>query len=168
MTKKIQVPTGARVLGPHDGQILGSPDGVRDRFMVDTSDSGGGFSLVEHLLAPRSIAAPVHRHSSEDEYTYVLEGRIGALLGDDEVVAEVGELIFKPRHQWHTFWNVGDSPGRVLEIICPGGLEELFRTLGSLESEPEPETLAALAATYGCDVDFERTGSVMERHGLSF
>lgn len=157
-----------QVLGPHDGQILGSPDGVRDRFMIDAVASGGGFSLVEHLMAPRSIAAPVHRHTREDEYTYVLEGRVGALLGEDEVFASVGDLIFKPRNQWHTFWNAGDSPARVLEIICPGGLEELFRELGLMTSEPEPETIAALAANYGCDADFERTGPLMERHGLAF
>lgn len=168
MTMSTKGETRASVLGPHDGQILGSPDGVRDRFMIDATTSGGGFSLVEHLLAPRSIAAPVHRHSREDEYTYVLEGRVGALLGEKELVAGVGELIFKPRDQWHTFWNAGDLPARVLEIICPGGLEELFRTLGLMTSEPEPEELAALAGNYGCDVDMDRTGPLMERHGLTF
>ncbi|MGZ8718415.1 MAG: cupin domain-containing protein, partial [Aeromicrobium sp.] len=85
-----------------------------------------------------------------------------------EVIAEVGDLIFKPRNQWHTFWNAGDSPARVLEIISPGGLEELFRELGLMTSEPEPDTVATLAANYGCEVDFERTGPLMERHGLGF
>lgn len=168
MNTKTEGETHVRLLGPHDGQILGSPDGVRDRFMVDAAVSGGRFSLIEHLMAPRSIAAPVHRHTREDEFTYVLEGRVGALLGEDEVFAEVGDLIFKPRDQWHTFWNAGDSPARVLEIISPGGLEELFRALGLMTSEPEPETIAALAADYGCDADFERTFPLMERHGLSF
>lgn len=168
MTTNTENGTRVRVLGPQDGQILGAPEGVRDRFMVDATASGGGFALVEHLMAPRSIAAPMHRHSREDEYTYVLEGRVGAMLGDDEVFAEVGDLVFKRRDQWHTFWNAGDEPARVLEIICPGGLEELFRTLGLMTSEPEPAELAALAANYGCDVDFERTLPLMERHGLTF
>ncbi len=30
----------ARVLGPNDGDIMGAPDGVRDRFMVGGGDSG--------------------------------------------------------------------------------------------------------------------------------
>ncbi|MDQ3155783.1 MAG: cupin domain-containing protein [Actinomycetota bacterium] len=168
MTMSTESEPRMQVLGPQDGQILGSPEGVRDRFLIDAKATGGRFSLVEHLMAPRSIAAPVHRHTREDEYTYVLEGRVGAMLGDNEVFAEVGDLIFKPRDQWHTFWNAGDSPARVLETICPGGLEELFRTLGLMTSEPDPETMAALAADYGCDVDFERTGPLMERHGLTF
>ncbi|MGZ5369900.1 MAG: cupin domain-containing protein [Aeromicrobium sp.] len=168
MTTNAENGTRVRVLGPQDGQILGSPGGVRDRFMADAAVSGGRFSLVEHLMAPRSIAAPVHRHTREDEFTYVLEGSVGAMLGEHEVIAEVGDLIFKPRNQWHTFWNAGDSPARVLEIISPGGLEELFRELGLMTSEPEPDTVATLAANYGCEVDFERTGPLMERHGLGF
>ena len=155
-------------MGRDDGQILGAPDGVRDRFLVGAEDSGGGFALVEHLMAPRALAAPLHRHTREDEYSYVLQGRVGALLGDEEVFADVGTLIFKPRSQWHAFWNAGDEPARILEIISPGGLEELFRRLGTLDTEPDPETMAALAAGYGAEVDFERTMPIIERHGLNF
>ena len=36
-------------------------------------------------MSARALAAPLHRHSREDEYSYVLEGRIGALLGDEVV-----------------------------------------------------------------------------------
>lgn len=164
MSKRVGA-AGARVLGPQDGQIMGPPDGTADRFMVDGSESGGGFALVEHRLAPRALAAPLHLHAREDEYSYVLEGRVGALLGDEEVFAEAGDLIFKPRGQWHTFWNAGDVPARILEIISPAGLEDLFRQLGD---ELDPETLPALAARYGCEVDFERTGPIVERHGLAF
>ena len=57
--------TGARVLGPNDGDIMGAPDGVRDRFMVSRGDSGGGFALVEHLMAPKALAAPLHIHTGE-------------------------------------------------------------------------------------------------------
>src|SRR5678816_4707910 len=100
---------GARVLGPTDGRagLLGSM-GVR--FMLAGGDTGGGFSLVEHPIPRRALAAPLHRHSREDEYSFVLEGRIGALLGDEVVIGEVGDLIFKPRGQWHSFWNAGDEP----------------------------------------------------------
>ena len=160
--------TAARVLGPNDGDIMGELAGVRDRFMVGRSDSGGNFALVEHLLAPRALAAPLHFHTREDEYSYVLEGRVGALLGDDELVADVGHLIFKPRGQWHTFWNAGDEPARILEIISPAGMDELFREIGALGEGLDPETMATLAARYGAQVDFERTFPIVERHGLKF
>ena len=60
----------ARVLGPSDGRagLLGSM-GVR--FMLAGDETGGGFSLVEHPIPPRALAAPLHRHSGEDEYSFV-------------------------------------------------------------------------------------------------
>ena len=96
----------ARVLGPEAGKagMLGS---IGVRFMVGGAESAGGFSLVEHPMPPRKLAAPLHRHSREDEYSFVLEGRVGALLGDEVVYGQAGDLIFKPRGQWHTFWNAG-------------------------------------------------------------
>ena len=160
--------TGARVLGSRDGEVLGAPDTVRDRFMVGGGDSGGGFALVEHLMPPRALAAPLHRHTLEDEYSYVLEGRVGALLGEEEVFGEVGDLIFKPRGQWHTFWNASDAPTRILEIISPGGFEEAFREMHALGNELDPATMAAIAARYGVEADFERTMPIIERHGLVF
>lgn len=136
--------------------------------MIDGKETDGRFALVQHLFEPRALAAPMHRHRDEDEYTYVLSGRIGAVLGDEELVAEPGDLLFKPRDQWHTFWNAGDEPAAVLELISPAGLEELFRSFAALTAEPSPEELAEMAARYGCDLDFPATGPVMERHGLTF
>src|SRR4029078_9974262 len=98
---QIMSETKPRVVGPRDGKkgFLGAM-GVR--FMIDGNDSGGGFSMVEHPIPPRALGAPLHRHSREDEYSYVLEGKVGALLGDEVVYGEVGDLIFKPRNQWHS------------------------------------------------------------------
>jgi mannose-6-phosphate isomerase-like protein (cupin superfamily) len=169
MTENMTAPTGAHVLGSKDGEVALAPDGFTgDRFMIDGKDSGGGFALVEHRLAPHVLAAPLHLHTREDEYSYVLQGRVGALLGDQEVVAEAGDLVFKPRRQWHTFWNAGDGPARILEIISPAGLEELFREFAAAGGELDPATLPALAACYGGEVDFERTLAVVQRHGLAF
>ena len=42
------------------------------------------------------------------------------------------------------------------------------QVLGLMTHEPEPEEMAAMAAGYGCEVDFEATGPLMERHRLSF
>ena len=63
--------------------------GVRDRFMIDGADTDGRFALVQHLFAPKALAAPMHRHRNEDEFTYVLSGRIGAVIEGHEVVANL-------------------------------------------------------------------------------
>lgn len=157
-----------RVMGPTGGDTFGAVTAVRDRFMIDGHVSGGGFSLVEHLMPPRALAAPLHRHSREDEYSYVLEGRVGAFFEDEEVFGNVGDLIFKPRGEWHTFWNAGDAPARILEIISPGGFEQAFREMHALGEALDPASMAEIAERYGVEVDFERTGPIIERHGLTF
>src|SRR5215510_6008519 len=102
---------GVKIIGPGDGAevFLGS---IGVRFMIDGSEAENRFSLVEHPMSARALAAPLHLHTREDEYSFVLEGRMGALLGDDVVEAGPGDLVFKPRNQWHTFWNAGDEPCR--------------------------------------------------------
>jgi len=139
--------------------------------MVAGADSEGSFSLVEHPMPPRALAAPLHRHSREDEYSYVLEGRMGALLGDELVTAGPGHLVFKPRGQWHTFWNAGDEPARILEIISPAGFERYFAELVDRPPEgppPNPQEVATLAARYGLELDFASVPRLVEQHGLRF
>ena len=99
------------------------------RFMIEGATTGGAFSLVEHPLPPRALGAPVHTHRNEDEYSYVLEGRIGVQLGDEVLEAGPGDLVFKPRGIAHAFWNAGDEPARLLEMISPAGFENYFRDL---------------------------------------
>jgi len=161
--------TATTVLGPADGRagFLGS---IGVRFMIDGEESGGGFSLVEHPMSARALAAPLHRHTREDEYSYVLEGRVGALLGDVVVIGEPGDLIFKPRNQWHTFWNAGDEPARILEIICPAGFEAFFSELLELGgvARAEPETLMALNQRYELEMDPASIPGLVERFELRF
>jgi mannose-6-phosphate isomerase-like protein (cupin superfamily) len=141
---------GVKIVGPKDAKegFLGS---IGVRFMIDGSEAGERFSLVEHPMSARALAAPLHRHTREDEYSFVLEGRMGALLGDDVVEAGPGDLVFKPRNQWHTFWNAGDEPCRILEMISPAGFERFFQELSDIGGalKADPEKLAELNARYG-------------------
>jgi mannose-6-phosphate isomerase-like protein (cupin superfamily) len=160
--------TGPRIVGPNDGRLadLGS---IAARMMIWTEDvPDGAFSLVEHPMPPRRLAAPVHKHSREDEYSYVLEGRMGALLGDDIVYAEAGDTVFKPRDQWHTFWNAGDTPCRILEIIAPGGFEHFFDELGTaIESgQMSDEKFGELGERYAIEFKPETVAQLCDEHGL--
>jgi len=159
--------TAPRIVGPDDGAagFLGS---IGVRWMIDGDEADQRFSLVEHPMSARALAAPLHLHTREDEYSFVLEGRMGALLGDDVVEAGPGELVFKPRNQWHTFWNAGDEPCRILEIIAPAGFERFFRELDALGGalRAEPAALAELNARYGLQMQPETVPDLLERFGL--
>ena len=160
---------GVKIVGPKEGKA-GTLGSIGVRFMIDGGETDGTFSLVEHPLPPRHLAAPLHKHSREDEYSFVLEGRMGALLGDEEVYAEVGDLVFKPRDQWHTFWNAGDEPCRILEIISPAGFEGFFDELVDMNAEGsfDPTRVPELGARYGLEADPESIPGLCEKYGVKF
>jgi len=159
----------AKIVGPSDGKagFLGS---IGVRFMIDGAEAGDRFSLVEHPMSARALAAPLHRHNNEDEYSFVIEGRMGALLGEEHVEAGPGDLVHKPRGQWHTFWNAGDEPCRILEIISPAGFERFFAELVDLGgvARTEPERLGELCQRYALDMDPDSVPDLIARFGVRF
>jgi quercetin dioxygenase-like cupin family protein len=156
-----------QTLAPEDGELV-HLFGLGVRLMIDGDTTGGAFSLVEHPLAPRALGAPLHTHRNEDEYSYVLQGRIGVQLGDEVLEAGPGELVFKPRGVAHTFWNASDEPARLLELISPAGFENYFRELAPLLAADEPDAAAIgeVAARYELEIDFDTIPVLAERHGL--
>jgi mannose-6-phosphate isomerase-like protein (cupin superfamily) len=159
--------TAPRIISPAEG-VEGFLGSIGVRFLIDGADAAERFSLVEHPMSPRALAAPLHLHTREDEYSFVLEGRMGALLGDDVVEAGPGDLVFKPRNQWHTFWNAGDEPCRILEIIAPAGFERFFRELSDLGGavDADPAALGGLNARYGLEMQPETVPDLLQRFGL--
>ncbi len=155
------------VLGPAEGETVALFQlGVR--FMIGGAQTGGRFALVEHPLPPRALGAPPHTHRDEDEYSYVLEGRVGVLIGDDELVAGPGELVFKPRGVRHAFWNAGDEPARLLEVISPAGFENYFREIAPLLAAPEKneQAIAEVVARYALEIDLTEVPAFAAAHGL--
>jgi quercetin dioxygenase-like cupin family protein len=140
-----------------------------NRFLLRSEQTGGRFALIEHTIAPRALAAPLHTHRNEDEYSYVLSGRMGAMLGDDVIEAGPGELVAKPRGIPHAFWNASDEETRVVEVISPGGFEQYFADLAPLfpaDGPPDPEAMGAVWARYDLTMDAESIGMLIQRFGL--
>jgi quercetin dioxygenase-like cupin family protein len=158
------------VLSPDEGERV-QFGGLGVRFMIDGAQSRGTFALVEHPIEPRALAAPMHTHRYEDEYTYVLEGEIGVQVGDEVRVARSGDLVFKPRKIPHAFWNAGDTPARALEIISPAGFEQYFAETAALfpparPGPPDEQALGAVMTRYGLEIDMGSISVLVERHGL--
>jgi mannose-6-phosphate isomerase-like protein (cupin superfamily) len=143
--------------------------GLKNRYLIESSDTDGRFALIEHLIPPRTLAAPMHTHEREDEYSYVLSGRMGAQIGDDVVDAGPGELVFKPRGIRHAFWNSGDEECVLLELISPGEFAGYFDEISPIlsgDGPPDFEQLGAIQQRYALSMDFDSIGQIMEQHGL--
>src|SRR5205085_9392013 len=116
-------------IAPTEGERADLP-GLGNRYILRSEHTGGRFALVEHTIAPRALAAPVHTHRDEDEYSYVLSGRMGAIVGDEVIEAGPGELVVKPRNS-----------ARVLERQRrrdPRARADLARRLRAVLRRPRP------------------------------
>ena len=139
----------------------GVPGKHRGQFAIDGRTRGVRWSDIDVApLAARRLRARCS----------VVEGCVGALLGDEVLIANPGDLVFKPRNQWHTFWNAGDEPARILEIISPAGFERFFGELVDLGgvTHAEPQILADLCARYGLEMDPASVPGLVERFRLRF
>ncbi len=171
MVSEVVNPQARIVLSPDEGETMWLRK-LGIRFMIGGEETQGNFALVEHPIRPRALAAPMHTHRREDEYTYVLEGEIGVQIGEEVLVARPRDLVFKPRDVPHAFWNAGDTPARALEIISPAGFERYFAELAPLfppanQGPLDEEAIGAVRAKYGLEMDMGSIPVLAERHGLA-
>jgi mannose-6-phosphate isomerase-like protein (cupin superfamily) len=156
---KVQAQEGERADFPRLG----------NRYILRGDSSDGRFALIEHTIPPRALAAPMHTHERESEYSFVLAGRLAAQIGDEVVEAGPGELVVKPRGLPHAFWNPGDEETRVLEIISPAGFEQYFADLApelARRGEPDLQALAEIRARYDLTMDTASRERLIKEHGL--
>jgi mannose-6-phosphate isomerase-like protein (cupin superfamily) len=60
-----------------------------------------------------------HLHRSDDEAWFVLEGRLGFAVGDEQREIAAGESILVPRGTPHAYWNPSTEPARYLLVMTP-------------------------------------------------
>jgi mannose-6-phosphate isomerase-like protein (cupin superfamily) len=138
-------------------------------YRVPSGATPSGIAVVEHVLGPRRLGAPLHRHSREDEISHVLEGELSVQQGERVETVATGGTVVKPRGVFHAFWNPGSIPVRFLEVIAPGAFADYFRELAPLLERAGPPDLAALGALagrYGVEFDFASLAALLRRHGL--
>lgn len=135
-----------------------------------TAAETGGPSIVEHVFSPGCLVPP-HRHTREDEISYVVEGQIGFRSDGTEVVLGAGGYIVKPRGELHSMWNAGRLPARMIEIINPAGFENYFIDLAAAVAanggRPEPAVTAPVAEHYGLSFDLVEVPDLVARYGLT-
>lgn len=118
---------------------------------ISSRDTGGTFTVFEGQTRPLQ-GPPLHRHSGQDEWWYILEGEFRFEVDGREIYARTGDTVFAPRGTVHTFQNIGNKPGRTLTTAVPGGIDLFFEEL---------ET----AAQRGTAPDRARMQPIFENHG---
>jgi mannose-6-phosphate isomerase-like protein (cupin superfamily) len=137
-------PHQAFAVQPGEGTALQTPTGDVVTIKAATEQTNGSLTVLELVISPRQGPA-LHTHLREDELWYVIEGDFRFKAGDAMLRASTGGIAFGPRGTPHCFQNIGDTPGRLLVITTPSGLERFFEQFAELLPGPVgPEAVTAV------------------------
>jgi quercetin dioxygenase-like cupin family protein len=150
-------------MAPGEGETVDNPAGGGLTYKARDRQTGGGLTAWESTAAPGE-GPPVHVHVNEDEFMYVLEGRLRLRLDEDDHTAPAGAFVFIPRGVPHTWQNVGDAPARILFGFTPGspGMERFFERSAEI---PEGTRMADAFRTLASDAGMEVVGPPLARSG---
>ncbi|WP_187254514.1 quercetin 2,3-dioxygenase [Alkalicoccus halolimnae] len=127
---------------------------------VTGEETGGAFSLLEEIDPP-DFVTPLHIHRNEDEYFYVLEGEATFTIGEKTILGKPGTFVSAPRDIAHMYKIEKSGPAKIITMLVPAGLEQLFidcsvpasdYKLPSEDVETDLEKLFGLALEYGIEV----------------
>ncbi len=156
------------MVGPDEGEHLPILDITHK---VSAKRQGVSLTTEEWSLPPGEMIPP-HTHAREDECTFVLEGELTCLVGDEIVVAPVGSYVVKPRDVQHAFYNAGAETVRVMEILTPGegfeGYFDEYERIVSSEMDQEERQMARtkLGERYGITWHDDRIPETRARFGI--
>jgi mannose-6-phosphate isomerase-like protein (cupin superfamily) len=129
---------------PGEGTALETPTGDLVTVKAATRQTNGSLTVLELVIGPKKGPA-LHTHVREDELWYVLDGDFRFKAGDAMLRVSAGGMAFGPRGTPHAFQNIGETPGRLLVITTPSGLERFFEEFAALLPGPAgPDALSAV------------------------
>jgi mannose-6-phosphate isomerase-like protein (cupin superfamily) len=121
---------------------------------VSGCDTGGNFAIMEDQTGPQQ-GPPLHRDGREDESFYVVEGQYLFEVDGQRIAAGPGSSVYAPKGTAHRFQNVGSTPGRLLVIVRPSGLDDFFRDIDAAtrgQAEPDLEVIVPIFEKHGLEL----------------
>ena len=119
--------------------------------LLDGKQTDGKFTTFLNMTPPGCGPGP-HYHEREDEWFYIIEGRVSFLLNGTWTDLFPGDCVYSPRGSIHGFKNNTDQPIRVFINIAPAGFEQSFAEAAEEWAKPEP--------------DMNRINTISEKYGI--
>lgn len=127
---------------------------------ASSETTAGRVTVIEHLV-PEGSGPPLHVHHREDEWFYVIEGKLTFWVGGTIIEAPAGSFVYGPRDIPHTF-TVTSPQARSLVVTEPAGFERFMRALGEPAAAhtippadvplPSRDKIMAAAAEFGLEI----------------
>ena len=156
------------LVAPDEGSYLP----VLDITHKVTGGASGGSLVIDEWGLPPGQMIPPHTHAHEDERSYVLKGELTCFVGGEVVLAPTGSYVIKPRGIPHAFYNAGEEPVRVMELLTPGdsfeGYFDEYEEIASREmgDEEHKKARAELGKRYGITWHDDMVPEVEARFGI--
>jgi quercetin dioxygenase-like cupin family protein len=141
-------------LGPEEGRTPEPLDifGQMTLVKLTSADTDAAVAVLR-LTAPPMSGPPLHRHSREDEWFYILEGELTFEVDGKRHLLRDGGSEFAPRGIAHTYQNFTNTTAKLLVMTTPGGFSKFFEALS--------------AANKGLAVpDLARSEQIMNEYGM--
>jgi mannose-6-phosphate isomerase-like protein (cupin superfamily) len=113
---------------------------------ISAEETGGRLGVFEAEV-PAGEGPPPHVHEREEEFFRVLDGHFAFWCNGQRVDLGAGGVIVVPRGAVHRFQNIGESIGRLMVVMTPGGFEGFFPAVEA-EQPTSPQEIDALAARF--------------------
>ena len=125
---------------------------IQIRYLRDGADAGqtGAFEMI---VPPQSNVPPPHSHAHNEEYLYILEGKMRYSVNGEVKDLNAGESAFTPKGAVHGLSNTFAEPTRALVVLSPDIGAQYFRDVAAVLGAGGPPDRAKLV-------------QVMERYGL--
>jgi len=92
--------------------------GGRVSYINPVANNGGKFSLFQVFIPPDN-GPPLHFHTRETEWFYVIEGNPTLQMGDQLMQTDPRSLMFSPVLQLHSYKNFTSEPAQMLLFYEP-------------------------------------------------
>ena len=149
-----------KITEPNGGKHIAIAGDINS-ILASKDDTGGTYGLLEAKVFPNGGPMP-HIQTREHEGFYVLEGEISFTVDGKEIIAKSGTFVNVPPNIIHSFKNKTNVLAKMLIILAPGGLENLFVEVGdevsdatiqpSAMSEDKMKKFASLLSDYGVEI----------------
>jgi mannose-6-phosphate isomerase-like protein (cupin superfamily) len=152
------MPRPPTLRNPTEGRTIAVVGDVY-RFLATGDDTHGTYALWEAIVTPGG-GPPPHVHSREEEGFYVVEGEVTFQSGDKRILATPGMFVNMPIGTPHSFKNEGNTPAKMLIMVAPAGLENMFFEMGVPLDEGSTTALPPTRE------DIDRLLKIVPRYGI--
>ena len=150
----------AKILEPNKGKHIAVADDI-NTILAFKEDTGGTYSFIEAKVFPGGGPIP-HIQTREHEGFYIIEGQIIFNVDGQRIEAKPGTFVNIPPNVLHSFKNETNETAKLIIVLSPAGMEQLFVEVG-LEisnnnikppafTNEQKQKLARLASKYGMEI----------------